>query len=553
MVTAAAAVANNPPLCFNLTGFWCCETTNVTQSNDGQTLTTIADYGTGLGTLSGLSLTVQFSNAPNALNGTLSSDCNTISWNTGISWSRAPPPLQPVAPPAWASSLSGILELNALTYTSPEGNGTTGDGSGTWESLIPKVAHLQSLGVGAIWLSFYNVATTHFYGIRSVYAATDPETLDLTLGSVVDFDDFISTCHNANIKVFLDVIGHGLVNESKWITDHPEWFSGGSWGMVDYNYSSPGFLAWWATVWLEYALGRKVDGYRIDIADPSWWSTGVWDDIANSARTGGHEVVVFGEGSRYHFSQHDFIAPQNNLTASVFSAKNVGHCLNTLQFSCHDSGWESPPGNYFFLRGSRAHFAYGALSPLIPLWLGGDEYDEDPVLDLPNLKKDLYGTSGLPGGWMYGSLRDWTQLENPAGRQALMLNDTTSILAIQRLHSDVLHRDSCAAQMISMGNQIQTARSPLPLDPYARFINGVKAIIVIASTDDTSQHLVVDVPLDVFGLSGSTFFNVQTLYGSNDSSPQRVPANAMSSLGFQLDADKGAGGGALVIVITPTE
>jgi hypothetical protein len=332
--------------------------------------------------------------------------------------------------------------------------------------------------------------------------------------------------------------------------NNPEWFAGGSWGMVDFNYSSPGFLAWWATIWLEYALARGADGYRIDIADPSWWESGVWDDIANSARIGGHEVVVFGEGSRYHFSQHDFTAPLSNITASVLSARNVGHCLNTLQFSCHDSGWENVPGNYFFLRGSRAHFAYGALSPFTPLWLGGDEYDEDPIIDLPNLKKDLYGTSGLPGGWMYGSVRDWSQLVDPTGRQSLMLNDTTTILTVQRLHSDVLHRDSCTSQIISIGDRVQTTPS-LPLDPYARFIFGEKAMLVIASTGSISQNLVVDVPLDVFGLARNAFFNIQTLYGSN-SGTQRLSASSLSALALQLTADKIPGGGALVILITPT-
>jgi hypothetical protein len=553
MVTALSLLplttSSNPPLCFNLTGFWCCETTNVTQSADGRTLTTLGDYGSGLGTLEGLTINVLFSNAPNALNGSISTDCNSILWSTGVSWTRVPPPRQPVAAPEWASTLSGILEINALTYTSPNGNGT-GDGSGTWSSLTQKVEHLRSLGVGAIWLAYYNVATTHFYGIRSVYAATDPETLDTTLGSVDDFDSFITACHDANIKVFLDVIGHGLVNNSKWVMNNPEWFAGGSWGMVDFNYSSPGFLAWWATIWLEYALARGADGYRIDIADPSWWESGVWDDIANSARIGGHEVVVFGEGSRYHFSQHDFTAPLSNITASVLSARNVGHCLNTLQFSCHDSGWENVPGNYFFLRGSRAHFAYGVLSPFTPLWLGGDEYDEDPIIDLPNLKKDLYGTSGLPGGWMYGSVRDWSQLVDPTGRQSLMLNDTTTILTVQRLHSDVLHRDSCTSQIISVGDRVQTTPS-LPLDPYARFIFGEKAMLVIASTGSISQHLVVDVPLDVFGLARKAFFNVQTLYGSN-SGTQRLSASSLSALALQLTADKIPGGGALVILITPT-
>ena len=360
----------------------------MSQSADGATLTSRADYGDGAGTLSGSQLSMLFTNQDAPLNGTVSADCASISWANGALWTRAVGPYEPAVPaPAWAANLSGILELNALAYTSPGGNGS-GDGSGTWASLMPKIAHWRGLGIGGIWLAYYNVATAHFYGIRSVYAATDPMTLDASLGSVAEFDAFVEACHGAGIKVFLDVIGHGLVNESKWVASNPEWFAGGSWGMVDYDYTSPGFLAWWATIWTEYALGHGADGYRIDIADEAWWRTGVWDDIAAAARAGGHEIAVWGEGSRYHFSQHDLFAPQTNLTASAAAASAAGRCLNTLQWSCHDSGWESAPGNYFFLRGSRAHFAYGALSTFIPLFLGGDEYDEDPVTDLPNLKKD---------------------------------------------------------------------------------------------------------------------------------------------------------------------
>jgi hypothetical protein len=41
-----------------------------------------------------------------------------------------------------------------------------------------------------------------------------------------------------------DVIGHGLVNQSSYVTAHPEWFKGGSWGMTDYNYDNEGFVSW---------------------------------------------------------------------------------------------------------------------------------------------------------------------------------------------------------------------------------------------------------------------------------------------------------------------
>jgi hypothetical protein len=32
-------------------------------------------------------------------------------------------------------------------------------------------------------------------------------------------------------------------------------------------------------------------------------------------------------------------------------------------------------------------FGNGALSPFIPLWLGGEEYNEAPVVDLPSLQE----------------------------------------------------------------------------------------------------------------------------------------------------------------------
>jgi len=563
LLLAAAAAAQAPPSCRNLTGWWCCEMTNVTQSADGASIATAADYGSGAGTVSGLSLSVLFSNAPGApLNGSLAADCSSVTWSpTGTVWTRAAPPWTPaVAAPAWAGTLSGILELNALAYTSPAGNGSKGDGSGTWASLLPKVEHLKALGVGAIWLAYYNVATAHFYGIRSVYAATDPATLDSSLGSAAEFDAFVDACHAAGVKVFLDVIGHGLVNDSAIVAQHPSWFSGGSWGMEDYNYSSPDFLSWWASVWLGYVLDHGADGFRIDIADEAWWRTGVWDTIAGKSRDGGREILVFGEGSRYHMSQHDLVAPQENLTAATIAAAGAGHCLNTLQFSCHDSGWESGPGNYFFLRGSRAHFATGALSPFTPLWLGGDEYDEDPVLDLPSLQQDLYGQSGLPGGWMYGSARIWSQLDDPAGRQALMLADTSALLAAQAAHSDVLHRDACSAHMLSLGAHVSGAGAPLALDPFARFLPGAKAVLVLASTDEVAAlNLTLDVPLAAMGLGATQTFLVTTLFGGGSGggagggggAPRTLPASALAALPVSIAADKTSGGGAVVLLVEP--
>jgi glycosidase len=313
-----------------LTGWWCCELTNLTQLGDFVETTGV--YGTGSGSFDGYNLTLQFSNLPpdQLLTATVNPGCDTLTWDDGTIWTRTAPPPPSPAPPAWASTLS-ILELNALAYTSP--NGThPGDGSGTWASLMPRVAYWKQLGIKGIWLAYYNLVTRHFYGIRSVYAAIDPPVLDPGMGTEEEFQAFVDACHAADVKVFLDVIGHGLVNESHYIQEHPTWFSGGSWGMVDYDYTNTEFRAWWVNIWVTYALKFGVDGYRIDIADASWWNP-AWYEIINATDAGGHPIAVWGEGSRFHFSQHDFYAKD---VKNVAATKPLG-CFNTIQFSCHVS------------------------------------------------------------------------------------------------------------------------------------------------------------------------------------------------------------------------
>ena len=165
------------PSCTNLTGWWCCQPTNLSQV--GSLITTIGpDYGNGTGTLVGSLLSIQFSNQPvgHLLNGTVSADCATVVWDTGGDWTRSasPPWTGPAVPaPDWAYGLS-ILEVNALAYTSPNGTGPLGDGSGTWAALTTKVTFWQSLGISGIWLAYFSMSTAHFYGIRSVYGCLDP-------------------------------------------------------------------------------------------------------------------------------------------------------------------------------------------------------------------------------------------------------------------------------------------------------------------------------------------------------------------------------------------
>ncbi len=125
---------------------------------------------------------------------------------------------------------------------SPRPNGAgDGSGSGTFASLKDRLGYLADLGITAIWLAGYCQCTTHFYNIKSVYACIRPDELDPALGGANDFKEMIAAAHRRGIKVFLDVVTHGVVNDSPLIAEHPDWFKGGTWDMTDYDYDNAGF------------------------------------------------------------------------------------------------------------------------------------------------------------------------------------------------------------------------------------------------------------------------------------------------------------------------
>jgi hypothetical protein len=51
-------------------------------------------------------------------------------------------------------------------------------------------------------------------------------------------DFLIDEEHRRGIRVFLEVITHGAMPDSSLLKRHPDWFRGGSYGMVDYDWDA---------------------------------------------------------------------------------------------------------------------------------------------------------------------------------------------------------------------------------------------------------------------------------------------------------------------------
>ena len=75
-----------------------------------------------------------------------------------------------------------------------------------------------------------------------------------SLGSKQSFKKLIKKAHSLGIKMFLDVITHGVMSDSPLVKKFPHWFKGGSWGMKDYDWfgKHQDLDDWWINLWLNY-------------------------------------------------------------------------------------------------------------------------------------------------------------------------------------------------------------------------------------------------------------------------------------------------------------
>lgn len=183
-----------------------------------------------------------------------------------------------------------IYEIAAKNFTSPNGPET-----GTFSSLEEKIPYLADLGINVIWLTGHQLCKNyHFYNIWTEYACIRPDRLDPSLGTEADFKQMIDCAHKYGIKVILDVITHGVMEDSPLVKEHPEWFKGESWGMKDYDWygGHKDLDQWWVDTWLWYVKEFGIDGYRLDVAH---YRSDLWALIRKKAVQSGKQIMIAAE------------------------------------------------------------------------------------------------------------------------------------------------------------------------------------------------------------------------------------------------------------------
>lgn len=204
--------------------------------------------------------------------------------------------------PPWAKDLI-IYELSPKSYTSPHGPET-----GTFTSMKEKIPYLQKLGINGVWFTGHNWADhRHFYNIWTQYACIRPDSLDHSLGTPAEFKSMVEEFHKYGIKVFLDIITHGVMRYSPLVAEKPHWFKGESWGMADYDWfgGHKDLDEWWVKTHTNYVEEYGVDGYRLDLR---MYRPDLWNQIKENSAKAGHPIIVFIEGLNYSESYSEGVA-----------------------------------------------------------------------------------------------------------------------------------------------------------------------------------------------------------------------------------------------------
>ncbi|MDQ0641192.1 maltose alpha-D-glucosyltransferase/alpha-amylase [Pedobacter sp. W3I1] len=91
-------------------------------------------------------------------------------------------------------------------------NDSDGDGIGDFKGLAEKLSYLDSLGIEVLWLSPFQPTPDKDDG----YDVSDYYGIDPRLGTMADFDGFISEAKKHNIKIIMDMVLNHTSIEHPW-------------------------------------------------------------------------------------------------------------------------------------------------------------------------------------------------------------------------------------------------------------------------------------------------------------------------------------------------
>ncbi len=449
--------------------------------------------------------------------------------------------------PSWAKDMI-FYHVRIETFT-PER---------TLRGAMARLPYLRDLGVtGIVLTALSTLDSAHDDARQQVfYGPSRPDVIDQRIGTDEDMRAFVAEAHRLGLKVIADNVMHGINPKSAYIpspvdqiTYTPSFVASAAalpadyfnhtasgmikktwWGTAEWDWTSPGLRSWWSQrVVVPWVQKYGVDGFRIDL-EPVIGGTVVWSQMRTAvlAQTG-KEILLMpelrqeGRGYTFELSQlgygiKDFYDGNKNFVDFVKSNKET---FETAFISNHDN-------TYYVVNGRLGAFGYAALlSPLIPYWMVGEEF---------NATRNLVPTTGY-GTNLYFTQLNWAEVEQP--EKKAFLEQVKKLIQIRKQYKDII------APLNRPLNQSNIAKvtqySGTDLEPYIMW-NSTTAIAVVAKNSAETGDVSVTFPVAAVGMSRVENFKITNLMTGEEI--QKTLAEVLEGLTFPVEQ-----GGILVLKI----
>ena len=410
--------------------------------------------------------------------------------------------------PDWASTLI-LAEIRIATATE----------EGTLQSAVSVLDHYAEMGVNGLWVCpVYDPGQS-----GNGYGNLGPHTIDPAITGTENYEEgwkelkkFINEAHKRDIRIILDVISWGTVNESRLYQEHPDWFTMNSaWGGREFNFANDEFVEWYINEVVDIALKTGCDGFRYDV-EPSYAGYKVDGEIRNRLLKKGKKIFTIGEaenerGGAYDIEQggvtgtvtvENYTSPEPiyymidryNIVDSIKNGEHIGSLLSqengkggryryyTNCISNHDNKYPIGLAN-------RLAFGYQMIyAPFIPLWYIGEEWN-NPL--------NLF----IEDAVLYYNRIDWQALLIPQNRA--FYEDVKAMLRIRRQYPEIfayypeqfIHTNICKVEAIGGG-----------LQAYARYAGDTAILIVPNYNASGNGNITLVVPFAACGLEDKKHF-----------------------------------------------
>lgn len=167
---------------------------------------------------------------------------------------------------------------------------------------------IQTMGVNVLWfMPIYEIGSLK--SVNSPYSIKDYRAVNPEFGTLEDFKYLVEESHRRGMIVLIDWVANHTSWDSRWIYDHPEWYThneageiispeGTGWNDVaDLDFSNPQMCQEMIDAMKFWVEEIGVDGFRCDAAD--FVPFEFWQDCLNQLRAlEGKELLMLAEGQR---------------------------------------------------------------------------------------------------------------------------------------------------------------------------------------------------------------------------------------------------------------